>query len=193
MPQHTANCGRYSRTVVVVAEHTPNPDAIKFLLGRALVSEARDYASADSGSTSPLAEALFHIAGVRRVFLGPDFVVVTKSSDAAWAALADPVQRVLREFLASGHAAVDPDAPAPARASGGEAEARLVRVLREQIEPIVAAHGGEVELVSYLGGVARLALHGACSGCPAAELTLRAQVERRLRAELPELVRVEQA
>ena len=57
---------------------------------------------------------------------------------------------------------------------------------------LIVDDGGDVELISYAGGVARLALRGACAGCPASELTLRAQIERRLRVEFPDLVRVEQ-
>ncbi len=184
----------------VVAEHTPNPDAIKLLLGRTIAEGAHDFASAeDASDASPLATALFELAGVKRVYLGPDFAVVTKRSDADWRELGDAVVRTLREFLASGEAALRPSRPggeAPSRPGGGEEGGeeveRVRRVLREEIHPLVAAHGGEVELLSYVGGVARLALHGACAGCPASEATLRIQVERRLRAVLPGLVRVEQ-
>ncbi len=188
--------GRYPPGVVnspaVVAEHTPNPDAIKFLLGRVLLDQPYDFRDAQAASASPLASPLFALAGVRRVFIGPDFAVVTKRGEASWSELADPVCRALRAFLASGEPAVGPEAPpAPAPAWGQEA-ARLERVLDQQIQPLVAMHGGDVELISYAGGVARLALRGACAGCPASELTLRAQIERRLRAEFPDLVRVEQ-
>ncbi len=181
----------------VVAEHTPNPDAIKLLLGRTIAEGAHDFASAeDASDASPLATALFELAGVKRVYLGPDFAVVTKRSDADWRELGDAVVRTLREFLASGEAALRPSRPAPRGEEGGEEGGeeveRVRRVLREEIHPLVAAHGGEVELLSYVGGVARLALHGACAGCPASEATLRIQVERRLRAVRPGLVRVEQ-
>ena len=179
----------------VVAEHTPNPDAIKLLLGRTIAEGAHDFASAeDASDASPLAAALFELAGVKRVYLGPDFAVVTKRSDADWRELGDAVVRTLREFLASGEAALRPGAPSRPGGGeeGGEEVERVRRVLREEIHPLVAAHGGEVELLSYVGGVARLALHGACAGCPASEATLRIQVERRLRAVLPGLVRVEQ-
>ena len=197
MPQHTAKCGRYAPRVVdspaVVAEHTPNPHAIKFLLGRTLLDEPYDFEAPELAAASPLAAALFARAGVRRVFLGPDFVVVTKAAEVSWSELAPPVLQTLREFLVSGGPAVGPEAtPARAQMPCGEEAARLERVLLEQIQPLVAAHGGDVELISFAGGVARLALRGACAGCPASELTLRGQIERRLRAEFPDLVRVEQ-
>ncbi len=196
MPQHTATGGRYPPGVVnspaVVAEHTPNPDAIKFLLGRVLLDQPYDFREAEEAAASPLASPLFALPGVQRVFVGPDFAVVTKQGDASWSELADPVSRALRAFLASGEPAVDPEAPAGSAPAWGEEAARLERVLDEQIQPLVAMHGGDVELISYAGGVARLMLRGACAGCPASELTLRAQIERRLRVEFPDLVRVEQ-
>lgn len=197
MPQHTAKCERYAVPVVnppaVVAEHTPNPHAIKFLLGRSFLDEPYDFDAPVPAAVSPLAARLFARPGVQRVFLGPDFVVITKDPGTGWPLLAPRVIETLREFLALEQPAVGPDAR-PARASaGGEEEERMARVLLEQIQPIVAAHGGDVELVGYAGGVARLVLRGACAGCPASEATLRSQIERRLRAEFPDLVRVEQA
>jgi Fe-S cluster biogenesis protein NfuA len=177
----------------VVAEHTPNPDAIKFLLGRVLLDQPYDFRDVEAASVSPLASPLFALAGVQRVFIGPDFAVVTKRGEASWSGLADPVIRALRAFLASGEPAVDPEAPPSSAPEWGEEAARLERVLDAQIQPLVAMHGGDVELISYAGGVARLALRGACAGCPASEATLREQIERRLRAEFPDLVRVEQS
>jgi Fe-S cluster biogenesis protein NfuA len=178
----------------VVAEHTPNPDAIKFLLGRPVAEGAHDFASGeDALNASPLAAALFALRGVERVYLGPDFAVVTKRPDTDWGELGDEAVRTLREFLASGRDALCPGASAPVHARGDAAADRVRRVLRDEIHAIVAAHGGEVELVDYTAGVARLALHGACAGCPASEATLRIQIERRLREALPDLVRVEQA
>lgn len=179
-------------TPAIVAEHTPNPDAIKFLLGRTLLDEPYDFCEPEAAASSPLAAALFARPEVRRVFLGPDFVVVTKRTDASWSVLAELVIGALREFLASGESAVGA-AAIPARGARGEDAALLERVLRDKIQPLVAAHGGDVELIDYTAGVARLALRGACAGCPASEVTLRLLVERTLRAEIPDLLRVEQA
>jgi len=54
------------------------------------------------------------------------------------------------------------------------------------------ADGGDVELVSVGDdGVVQLRLTGACSGCPFSAMTLAVGVEQRLKAAVPEVVRVQ--
>jgi Fe-S cluster biogenesis protein NfuA len=55
------------------------------------------------------------------------------------------------------------------------------------------SHGGWIELVSVRDGVVEVRLEGACHGCPAAAVTLRAQLERRLRESCPWLREVREA
>ena len=65
----------------IQTEATPNPDTLKFLPGQPVLSEgSRDFSDAEQGDVSPLAKRLFEVAGVARVFLGSDFVSVTKDA-----------------------------------------------------------------------------------------------------------------
>jgi Fe-S cluster biogenesis protein NfuA len=59
------------------------------------------------------------------------------------------------------------------------------------IRPNLQADGGDVELVGIEGGVVKVRLQGACSGCPMAAMTLQMGVERVLKAQVPEIERVE--
>ena len=66
-----------------------------------------------------------------------------------------------------------------------------VQAVLDKIRPALQADGGDVELVAVEGGVVKVALQGACRGCPMSQLTLANGVERVLKAELPEVERVE--
>lgn len=69
----------------IQTEATPNPDTLKFLPGQDVLGEGTlDYASEEEAKASPLATRLFEVQGVARVFLGSDFVSVTKSAEADW-------------------------------------------------------------------------------------------------------------
>lgn len=60
------------------------------------------------------------------------------------------------------------------------------------IRPALQADGGDVELVDVTDdGVVKVALQGACRGCPMSQLTLANGVERVLKEQLPEVQRVE--
>src|SRR5205823_10244562 len=96
-------------------EGTPNPSTLEFLPGRAVLDsgtlEMRDKTEA---AQSPLAERLFDIPGVGGVFLGSDFITVTKSG-AEWSQLKPAILGVIMEHFMSG-------APIMAAGAGGETD-----------------------------------------------------------------------
>jgi len=62
----------------------------------------------------------------------------------------------------------------------------------ESIRPSLQADGGDVELVGVNNeGVVSVRLTGACRGCPMSTMTLKMGIERALRAQIPEVKRVE--
>jgi Fe-S cluster biogenesis protein NfuA len=69
-------------------------------------------------------------------------------------------------------------------------EEALHRVLDEEVNPAVAAHGGRVVLVDMSDGRATIRLEGGCQGCALAEVTVRQGVERLLRVRVPEITAV---
>jgi Fe-S cluster biogenesis protein NfuA len=77
------------------------------------------------------------------------------------------------------------------RAASPEFVAKVERLLG-LIRPAIQDDGGDVELVSVTeDGLVRIRLHGACVGCPSAHMTLHHGIERTLRSELGEAIRVE--
>ncbi|MBW2108155.1 MAG: NifU family protein [Deltaproteobacteria bacterium] len=60
-----------------------------------------------------------------------------------------------------------------------------------KIRPVLQRDGGDVELVEVNDGVVRVRLQGACKGCPMSQMTLRDGIEKFLKKEIPEVVRVE--
>jgi len=67
-----------------------------------------------------------------------------------------------------------------------------VQEVIEEIRPMLQADGGDVELVDVTDqGVVKVRLTGACGGCPMSQITLSRGIESRLKASVPEVVRVE--
>jgi len=79
--------------------------------------------------------------------------------------------------------------PATADLSGDVAQ-RLIRVLEQQINPAIAAHGGSAELVAVDESTAYLRLGGGCVGCGMVSVTLRQGIEVALREAVPVITRV---
>ena len=67
-----------------------------------------------------------------------------------------------------------------------------VQVVLDKIRPALQADGGDVSLVDVTeDGSVKVQLQGACRGCPMSQLSLANGVERVLKEQIPEVVRVE--
>lgn len=61
----------------------------------------------------------------------------------------------------------------------------------DKVRPMLAADGGNVELVEVTAdGIVKLKLTGTCGCCPMSQMTLKMGVERILRQEVPEIKEV---
>lgn len=63
-------------------------------------------------------------------------------------------------------------------------------VIDEVLNPMVAAHGGHIDLISESDGVIRIRLSGGCQGCALAQVTVRQGIEVVLRRQVPGVVAV---
>ena len=86
----------------IETEQTPNPATLKFLPGRSVMaSGTADFTDAEKAERSPLAARLFLIEGVTGVFLGGDFVTVSKADGKTWQVLKPAVLGVIMEHFAA--------------------------------------------------------------------------------------------
>ena len=185
----------------IQTESTPNPQTLKFLPGRDVLGQGgREFSSREAAAASPLAEAVLAVDGVKRVYLGPDFLTATKQEEVEWAHIKPFILGAIMEHFVAGRPTVlDAGAAddAPEIAYEGEA-AEIVAQLRDlidtRIRPAVARDGGDVLFHSWDhdDGVVRLTMRGACSGCPSSAMTLKQGIENMLRHYVPEVNRVEQ-
>ena len=135
---------------------------------------------------SPLAEALFALAGVATVLVSHDTVTVTRTGYGEWPELARQVGAAIRAQLQSGAEPVSASALA-SMPGEDEIRTRVEHLLETQINPAVASHGGWVELLGVQANNVFLQLGGGCQGCGMADVTLKQGIETLLRQEIPEL------
>ncbi len=180
----------------IETEATPNPATLKFIPGRDVAgATSADFATADAAARSPLASAIFALGGVERVFLGSDFVTVTKSDEASWSGLRPRVLGALMDHFVSGLAAIDGEAAAAAE-DVAEEDREIVEQIKElldtRVRPAVAGDGGDIVFRGFRDGIVKLHMQGACSGCPSSTATLKYGIENMLKHYVPEVVAVEQ-
>ena len=181
----------------IETEQTPNPATLKFLPGRSIMaSGTADFTSAEKAERSPLATRLFQIEGVTGVFLGADFVTVTKADGRTWQVLKPAILGVIMEHLTANRPILleESAATAPAGAAGEEDEltAQIRELIDTRVRPAVAQDGGDIIFQGFEDGVVYLHMQGSCAGCPSSTATLKMGIENMLKHYVPEVVEVRQ-
>jgi Fe-S cluster biogenesis protein NfuA len=181
-------------SMFIETEQTPNPATLKFLPGRVVMdSGTADFASLAEAVRSPLAERLFQVEGVQRVFLGQDFISITKTPDKEWFVLKPALLGVIMEHFIAGKPVLLAGAvEAEDELTGPQSEvvAQIKELLETRVRPAVAQDGGDIIFRKFENGIVYLHMQGACSGCPSSTATLKMGIENMLRHYVPEVVEV---
>ena len=183
----------------IQTEQTPNPATLKFLPGRSVLeSGTADFTTADDAAErSPLAARLFGVDGVAAVFLGSDFITITKSSDKEWYVMKPAVLGAIMEHMTTDQPVMSESATDTDAHAAGEGDSEVVGQIKELIEtrvrPAVAQDGGDIVFQGFDEGVVFLQLRGACAGCPSSTMTLKMGIENMLKHYIPEVTEVRAA
>jgi len=176
--------------VRITAEPIDN-DRCKFLVSQPVHSGGvRRFGSQEEAAGSPLAEAIFAIpgAGIAEVIVSGNLVTVVKRGPTPWTAVGKSVGAAIRGALSTGAPAVAAREPAAGAPVDDDAlYERVAQLFETQVNPMVARHGGAVELIDVQDGVVMLRMGGGCQGCGMADVTLRQGIEAMLRQHAPEV------
>jgi Fe-S cluster biogenesis protein NfuA len=183
----------------IQTETTPNPLTLKFIPGLILLmGQSVDFESREAARNSPLALKLFEIDGITRVFIGEEFVSITKEEEFIWEGLKPYILSTLMDHLLAQKPILleEMEENFEENIAYTEEEQKIVDQIKELIEtrvrPAVAMDGGDIVFAKFQNGTVYLKLRGACSGCPSSSATLKSGIENMLRYYVPEVLEVEQ-
>lgn len=176
----------------VTYETTPNPATLKFVFSNKIADQQSDYPNVESTDTSPLAAKIFGFPWVSSVYIGQDFMTITKQDWVDWSVIAQPLTGLLSEHVSSGQPVfvqktIDPDI----NENDSAIVKQIKKVLKEEIRPVVAMDGGDVVFSKYEENVLYIQMKGACNGCPSSQATLKDGIEVRMKEAIPEIKAVE--
>lgn len=169
-------------------ESTPNPATLTFRFEKVLASGSHEFRTPVEAERSPLAMKIFGFPWTESVYLGPDFISVTKQDWVDWEVLAEPLAGLIGEHLdQGGPLLVEYQATDDSEIQEGDSEIvrEIKRALNREIRPVVAMDGGDITFAGFDDGVLQLRMKGACSGCPSSQATLKQGVEVRLKELIP--------
>jgi Fe-S cluster biogenesis protein NfuA len=181
----------------IQTEPTPNPATLKFIPGKTVLGDGTvDFRDKSEATTSPLAQRLFGVDGVTGVFLGSDFISVTKREGDEWQHIKPAILGAIMEHYMSGAPTID-DGETTGEELPGQYDAKdedTVKTIKElldtRVRPAVANDGGDIVFQGFKDGVVFLHMRGACSGCPSSTATLRHGIENLLKHFCPDVQEV---
>ena len=183
----------------IQTEETPNPSTLKFLPGKILLENGTlEFKSPEEATENSLASKLFADENVKGVFIGKDFLTVTKSESVDWEILKPTLLSIILEYFSSGGEIESfrvETKSTEEKINYTEKDLEIVNkineLLEERIKPAVAQDGGDINFVKLQKGIVFLELRGACSGCPSSTITLKSGIENMLKYYIPEIQSVE--
>lgn len=180
----------------IQTETTPNPNAVKFIPGVDVSPERTfDFRTPEEAmATSPLAKMIFEIGDVTGVYLGANFISVTKDETSDWAMIKPRVLAAIMDHSLSGMPAVDLAAIEKKQEAMADDPivGKIMEILDERVRPAVANDGGDIVFDKFEDGVLYLHMRGACAGCPSATITLKQGIENMMKHFVPEVQEVRQ-
>lgn len=173
-------------------ESTPNPATMKFLLPMKVTENGFEIAQVEDSHSSPLAAKIFGFPWTSSIFIGPDFLTVTKQDWVDWSVLAEPLAGLIGSHLEQGEPVVLD--MTSAGNDEGENDSPIVKqikkLIQNEIRPVVALDGGDIVFSHYENSIVYLQMKGACSGCPSSAATLKDGIEVRMKEAFPEVKEV---
>ncbi|MEO6883751.1 MAG: NifU family protein [Bacteroidia bacterium] len=196
------------KPIVLYAESTPNPSAMKFVANILLIAEGAtaQYQTKMETKGAPLAAKLFEFPFVKNIFFNANYITITKTDAVTWDDIILELREFIRAYIADGKAIINelPKQEMPADSSfkkttsvytehvvpQNETEAKIIEILDQYIRPAVEGDGGLITFKSFKDGVVEVVLKGSCSGCPSSTLTLKAGIEALLKKMVPSVKEV---
>ncbi len=189
-----SNSTPHPQPIQVTVENTPNPQSMKFVVNRTIVEEPVAFTDVTEAKASPLAEKLFGFPWMAGVFIGHNFITISKQEWVDWDVLQEPLRSLLEEHLTEGLPILGSAETLPPEPSTPQSDdptvQKIIDIIEREVRPAVAMDGGDIIFQKYEDKIVYLRLKGSCAGCPSSTYTLKMGIETRLKEYIPEIKEV---
>ncbi len=176
--------------ILIRAQDTPNPLAIKFIINFALKSVGNaTFVSKEQCATMPLAAGLFDIPGVEQIYFFQNTLTITHTDELPSDMIKENVKSILKTRLG----VHDPNFESPDEVKAKEKPDRsnmsperleIEEILDRTIRPGLQSDGGDIEVVEFKDNEVKIIYQGACGGCPSSMMGTLDAIQSILQNEL---------
>ena len=176
----------------VQTQKTPNPNSLKFLIGKNISNVDSLEFSDKKNTDNELIRNILSVNGVESMFLGSDFLSVNKNENIEWEDIKHIVISLINDFFEQGNELIiDKKSYIKIGENYKDIEKKIITILETKVKPAVANDGGDIKFVNYKDGIVKVKLQGSCSGCPSSVITLKRGVQNLLQHYIPDIQQVE--
>jgi len=189
--------------VMLYTEHTPNPEAIKYVTNRLLYRGIADFKEKELATEwSPMAHSLMELPYVKSVYFNNNYVTITKELNYDWTEIMLKLKEFIKDYVEKdgvvvkdGFAEFAEKQMAESNAAqfsgeDGEIAKKVKELIDTYVKPAVEMDGGNIEFKAFEKGRVFVTMQGSCSGCPSSTVTLKAGIEGMLKRMVPEVTEV---
>ena len=176
----------------VQTQKTPNPNSLKFLIGKNISNVDSLEFSDKKNTDNELIRNILSVNGVESMFLGSDFLSVNKNENIDWEDIKHIVISLINDFFEQGNELIiNKKSNIKIGENYKDIEKKIITILETKVKPAVANDGGDIKFVNYKDGIVKVKLQGSCSGCPSSVITLKRGVQNLLQHYIPDIKQVE--
>jgi Fe-S cluster biogenesis protein NfuA len=162
----------------------------------------KSYSNATDAFFSPIAGKIFGFPWVEEVTVAPNSITIKRQDWVDFDIIAEPLKELIEEHFksSSNNDPIEENTGLKAKTTTGNTNtsddqinnagslngtssefSQIADFLDQEVNPMVASHGGKITLVNYNEGLVELKMEGGCQGCGMAQVTLRDGVEKSLK------------
>ena len=178
----------------IETELTPNPETLKFIVENKYIFQSGiEIKDKKEAKKFKFSKNLFQLKGVKRMFIGENFIAVTKEKSITWNYLKTKILIFILDFVTSNKYVVEkiikkePDK----NINRNKISSKIEKIINDKVRPAVARDGGDIIFKNFEKGIVYLNLKGACVGCPSSTATLKLGVQNLLFHYIPAVKKVE--
>jgi len=162
-------------------------DTAVLRVDRTIASSPEYYSTPEEAESSPLGRAILEIGGLEAVLIQDAAITLLKPVPGKpWHEIVPAAEAAVREHFEELDR-IQEAARRPMDADEKELFVEVQNLLNEEINPMVASHGGFIEVTDVKEQDLYVSVGGGCQGCGMASVTLRQGVEQLIRQRLPQV------
>ena len=174
----------------IETELTPNPETLKFIVGNEYIFQSGiEIKNEKEAKQFKFSKDFFQLKGIKRIFIGENFVAVTKEKNVTWNYLKTKVLTFMLDYISSNKIIIEKQIikKIVKKNKKNKISTDIEKIIDDKVRPAVARDGGDIIFENFDKGVVYLTLRGACAGCPSSTATLKHGIENLLKHYFPEV------